>query len=277
MENFSLALVTGATSGIGEELCRLLADKGINLIITGRNNDKLKQLVDELSDQVAVTPFSADLRFMEDRALLVEKIHRFVPDLVINNAGYGIYGHTLAHETSESIDLLEVNAAAVAELTIEAARTLASHKRKGVILNISSVASFFPFPNLAMYAASKAFVTSFSESFDGEMEPFGIRILTACPGQVDTSFTERAGGTKSAFERKRSMTAEYAAKQIWDQIDNEKPVKIFNNAYWIMSWFNRLIPRSLLKRILKKHIASRLPSNQVLILRANADAMHDLD
>lgn len=261
MNRYSLALVTGASSGIGEALCRLLAGQGIDLLISGRNQEKLDRLKDELAKKVTVTSFAADLSIPEERAMLIDKVRYFVPDLVINNAGYGLYGSVLSHETEASMELIEVDVNAVVQLSIEAARALASQKREGVIMNVSSIVAFFPFPNLALYAAAKAFVNSFSASFDHEMQPCGIRILAACPGQVDTHFRERAGGKERTSEEKKSvMSAEFAAVQIWKQIQKQKPIHVFSRSYWLMSLFSRFIPRQLLMTFLQAGIAKKSKS-----------------
>src|SRR5580693_8214964 len=150
-----LALVTGASSGLGKALCHLLAKKGVRLIVTGRNRSKLE----ELHGLVHV----ADLA--QSRDSLIKLIHEHVPDLVINNAGWGLYGDALSHTTKEQMDILEVNANAVLEISLEAARAMIKAKTEGAIVNIASGAAFFAFPTLAVYAASKAFVGSFSEAF----------------------------------------------------------------------------------------------------------------
>src|SRR5687768_9770759 len=193
---FTLALVTGSSSGIGESVSRLLADKGINLIIHGRKQEKLEEIAKELRQKVQVTIVNADLRYPEGRKTVVDCIHNLKPDLVVNNAGGGLYGEALSHETSSSVNLLELDGVAVLELSLEAARTLVSEGKKGVIINISSAAAFLIFPWFAVYSACKAFVVQFSESFDEEMKPYGIRVLTSCPGVVSTKFRESSGGKR---------------------------------------------------------------------------------
>lgn len=219
-----LALVTGASSGLGLELCGLLAQKGYTLLVTGR-----KELPPALE---AVT---ADLA--RDRSKVIDLIRRHVPELVINNAGFAYYGPALGH----SLDILEVNATAAIEISLEAARVLKEQKKEGVILNVSSVASEISMPYMALYGAAKACLTSFSKSFDAEMRPFGIRILVALPGPIETPFAERA--SRGKFRQESGLKKEYVAKRIWGQIVDKKQFQVIDWKQKVGIWLARLFPR----------------------------------
>lgn len=264
--SFKLALITGATSGIGEALARLLAEKKIALLLVGRNQEKLEKLTQELSSWVKVESVVADLESREGRAKLIDAIHHKAPDLVINNAGKGFYGDALTGTTEESMQLMELNGMAVMELTLEAARTLVTLNKTGTILNVSSVAGFFIFPKFAVYAASKTFVTHLSESLDEEMKEYGIRILNSCPGMVDTNFRTRAGEEEfSHREKKETMTAAYAAEQIWKQIKNNKKTNIFNWPYRVLSFLAKyVIPKKAVSFLLKRGVSKRIAKKEIL-------------
>lgn len=254
---FHLALITGASSGIGEALSRKLAKQGISLILCGRNLSKLEALAKELRSLVEVEIATAELASRLERKKIIEIIRRRAPDLVINNAGYGLYGEAIAHETEALLDLFEVDAAAVAELSVEAAKTLSTRGIKGAIMNISSAAAFLNFPGFAAYSASKAFVNQFSQSLDYEFSPRHIRVLTACPGLVATDFRRRASG-KSSESTSFSMSAEYAAEQIIKQLSIGKRLNIFSGRYRLGIFFVKyLLPTALVSRFLswymKKH------------------------
>jgi len=266
---FSLALVTGSSSGIGEALSHLLADKGINLIIHGRDKDKLEKVAQELRQKVQVTIVQADLKQPEGRKKVVEIIHTMKPDLVVNNAGLGMYGEALSYETSASVDLLEVDGVAVLELSLEAARTLVSAGKKGVILNVSSAAAYPIFPLFAVYSASKAFVNQFSESFDEEMKPYGIRVLTACPGVVATNFRSRSGGkSQTGIVKDKVMTVDFAANEIWNQIQKGKKTHIFNWTYRLSLFFVRyLLPKSVVAKTVRKGMMSFLKPRPIIKLK----------
>jgi len=253
---FKLALVTGASSGIGEALCYLLAEKGIPLIVSGRNPDKLLELKEAL--HISVEVISADLVDPSERAKLVSVIQEQIPDLVINNAGFGLYGEATAHSTEKQLHILKVNGEAVLELSLEAARAMQDAGKEGVVMNISSVAAFQVFPTFAVYAASKAFVNLFSESFDLEMRPYGIRVLAACPGVVATNFRVRSGGSK---EGATGMTATFAANEIWKQIVQRKPIRIFDWKFRFATFLTKwILPKSFVQWTLKANIKRRTQS-----------------
>lgn len=264
-KDFEWALVTGASSGIGEQLCYLFADRGINLIIVARSTDKLESMAKELGEKVKVEVCSADLADRTQRKPVIEKIRERVPDLVVNNAGWGYYGEALTFETQESMNMLEVDVAAVLELSLEAARTLVTHQKPGVIMNVSSVSAFQVFPCLSVYAASKAFLNLFSESFDEEMRSYGIRVLATCPGMVDTGFRLRASRGQQMEPNPYSMTSRFAAEEIWWQIEKEKSLHIFDWKYRIAAFFTRyLLPKRLIARVVRRAIEDLHPPRDII-------------
>lgn len=260
---YRLALVTGASSGIGESLCHLLASKGVDLIITGRNEKKLNEISALLRPQVKVGVIALDLAVEVQRKALIEQIKQLKPDLVINNAGIGLYGEVLSHKTNDQMDILKINGEALLEITIEAAKTLFAARKHGTILNVSSAAAYFIFPTFSVYSASKTFVKEVSESLDYEMKPYGIRVLVSCPGQVETDFKHRAaqGNERTAEDYSSKvmspMTSEYAAKEIWKQIEDGKTVHVFDWRYRVLIVLSKLIPKSLLSKMLLRHIEKR--------------------
>ena len=176
---------------------------------------------------------------------------------MINNAGFGLYGGALTYPTEEQVDVLEVNGRAVLELTLEAARSLISIGKKGVILNISSTAAFQVLPNMAVYTASKSFVNHFSQAFDFEVKNHGVRILTLCPGMVATDFQERAGGYLNP-KQAGVMTAAFVARQIWNQIERLDPLLIIDWKYRVLTFFSFLLPTSWIAKRVERIIAKRI-------------------
>lgn len=265
MKKFTLALVTGASSGIGKEMCHLLAGKGIPLLISGRNKERLEKVANDLRQQVQVTICQADLQLPNERKLLVDKIRELSPDLVINNAGFGLYGPAIDMDVKEQGEMIEVNIGAVLEIALESAKALRAAGKKGVILNVASAAALQPMPYFAVYAASKSFVLSFSEAFDAEVKQDGIRVLASCPGVIATGFKFRASKTEpgeSAIERKgsgRVMDVHFAAQEIWKQIEDEKPVHVFDWTYRLLTFLSSyLIPRSLMFILIKRDMLARI-------------------
>ena len=263
---YRLALVTGATSGIGKEMCRLLAGKGINLLITGRSEGELSGLRETLSSLVSVRTYQADLATPEGRRTLITALQEHTPDLVINNAGFGLYGEALTYSVEEQSAILEVNGKATLELSLEAARSLVSQGCKGVILNVSSAAAFHFYPSMAVYAASKAFINQFSQALDYEMEPYGIRVLTICPGMVDTAFQQRAGRQQESLN-KGFMQPKYIAEQMWHQIESLQPLKIVDWKYRFLTSLATILPKRLTPSLEKRIIDSRIKLRTILKTR----------
>ena len=256
--SFSRALVTGASSGIGTAMSRLLAKKGISLILTGRNQEQLHSLATELSTLVPVEIIVADLTKTGERFVLINTIREQAPDLVINNAGFGLYGKATDTPIEQQLQMIDLNARTAFEITLEAANALKQKQRHGVILNVSSIAGFYTFPYMAAYAASKAFITNVSQALDEEMRESGIRILASCPGMVDTNFAKRAGGKHSTSPSFLVMSPEYAAEEMWKQIIRRKSLHLFSNIYrWLTFGITPLLPKKWVMKILKNNIKSR--------------------
>ncbi|OJU82634.1 MAG: hypothetical protein BGO10_08855 [Chlamydia sp. 32-24] len=254
--NFKKALITGASSGIGHSLATLMAKKKISLIITGRNNAQLVSLKEQLSDKVPVEILVGDLEnptFLED---LLKKIESDSPDLIINNAGFGLYGDTDQIEPVKLNQMIDVNIKALMAISIAGVKALKNKKQKGIILNISSAASFLIFPSFSVYAATKAFINSFSQSLDVEVKPFNIRVLTSCPGMVETNFSKRAGAKKIVSEM-NIMTADKAAELMWEQIEKQKPLSIINWQYKLAIFLSKFVPKFWLAKRLQKNIQAR--------------------
>ena len=199
---------------------------------------------------VHVVTCRADLSNSEDRKRLIALIHEFTPDLVINNAGFGLYGDALSHTTEEQMDILRVDGNAVLEITLEAARSLKLAGKPGTILNISSAAAFFVFPKFSVYAAVKGFVKQVSMALDEEMKPLGIRVLTACPGQIKTGF--RIHASKGVYHKpsRYAICLKSASEHLWHQIQTGKQVYIFDARYRVMIFLSRLLPRPLVQKFM---------------------------
>jgi len=258
----TLALITGATSGLGKALAKSLSQNKIPLFLTGRNKDALEKMQNELILQTEVSIFAADLSVPKERFALLEEISKKKPDLVINSAGFGLYGKALTHPLAEQLKILEVNAFALTEITLEAARALIGEKKPGVIMNISSAAGFFPTPSFSIYSASKAYVIHFSQSFDAEVKKHGIRVLVSCPGQIKTSFRERASsGLNKNQESFEAMSVEKAARLILKQIKYKKPIEIIDFRYKVLVFLAKFIlPKKVMQKRIEEELEMRIRS-----------------
>ncbi len=264
---FKLALVTGATSGIGFALCEVLAQQGIDLIATGRSADRLADLKKQVGDQILLKGIVADLSLEADRKRLIEAIHQYTPDLIINNAGFGLYGEALTYLTAEQLAMVEVNCQAVLEITLESARALTSSKQSGIIINVSSAAAFQIFPSFAIYSATKAFVNHFSQSLDYELRPYGIRVLVACPGMVQTDFQMHAGAEKPSDNATTTMSPSEVAHLIWKQIQNQNPLMLMNWKYRFLTALTKILPKSWLASRLNQTIQARIKPRKIIKIK----------
>lgn len=257
--NYTLAFLSGATSGLGKALSFFLAKQGIPLFLTSRHEKELLSLQSELELFVPVSCLAADLLSTQDMEILLSKLKECSPDLVVNNAGAGLYGNILTYPLQDQMSLLQLNAMATTQITIESARTLIRNKRKGTILNLSSAAGFFTYPSFTLYSASKAFLTHFSASFDQEVSPYGVRILCCCPGQMDTDFRFKAARkSPHPVSRLGTMSRERIVKLIWKQIERQKACQIIDFRYRLMCFLAKyFLTKRFLSKFLRKQLSKR--------------------
>jgi short-subunit dehydrogenase len=218
---FSCALVTGASSGLGEEFALQIAPRVGKLVLVARRESLLEILAERVRTQfphVAVAVFSVDLSNPAEREELLESLAEigFTPDLLVNNAGLGDYGEFASANWAKLEAMLHVNVEALTHLTHA---FLPEMIRRGgaAIINVSSLASVIPIPDFAVYAATKAYVTSFSEALRIELREHGIPVLAVCPGPVRTEF----GNVARRDENSRGMPAHEAFYVPKEQVVSE--------------------------------------------------------
>lgn len=186
------ALITGATAGLGTEFAKQLAPHAHTLVLVGRRADRLQELEQELlRDNAGLTVYSRPVDLSDEAQVdgLAEWVKEsgITLNLLINNAGLGDHGDFAGAEWKRIKSVLAVNITALTKLTFLLLPAL-RHARPSAIINVSSIAAFMPVTNSAVYAASKAYVSSFSEALRAELRGTGIRLTTVCPGPVDTEF-----------------------------------------------------------------------------------------
>ncbi|MCK4176955.1 SDR family NAD(P)-dependent oxidoreductase [Aciditerrimonas ferrireducens] len=188
-----VALVTGASSGIGERFARLLAADGHDLVVVARRRPALEALARALHEAYGteVEVLVADLASEEGLRAVEDRLARGPVETVVNNAGFGWYGPYWEQPEAVVTEMVAVNVAAVARVARAALGPMVA-RRRGGLLNVSSTASFAPGPRGALYHATKAFVTSLSEALHEEARPHGVRVTALCPGFTPTGFQERA-------------------------------------------------------------------------------------
>lgn len=196
MATTDYALITGASSGIGECFARALAARRRNLVLVARSKGRLDSLAAEFraAHKVLAEPMACDLSVAGASARLAAQLgeRKLEIDLLVNNAGFGARGEFWKLPLDRQAEMLRLNVQAVVELThLLVARMV--ERRAGAIINVSSTASFQALPYTLVYGATKAFVTSFSMGLAEELRPYGVRVVTLCPGGTDTNFF-KAGG-----------------------------------------------------------------------------------
>ncbi len=253
------ALITGASSGIGRELALLLADRGVDLIIHGRDGDSLQELVDEIGNKVKVTVCVAELASFQGTQTILQALQEGFPDLVINNAGFGLYGDFSKHNPQEVQQMIAANCAAVVAICQHICYWWQAEKVAGTILNVSSVLGVMPAPGATVYGATKAFITSFSEALDIELEEHGIRVLVACPGRVATNFQTRASKGKMAVADDGGMilNPRKVAAEMVEQIEKKEPFKIIDWRYRVVVFIRSLLPKRFTLKKLYKSLRAR--------------------
>lgn len=234
-----LALISGATSGIGKELAIQLANRNYDLIIIGRRIELLKEIKDAYPNQ-SIKTFQVDLTDKENTQVFLNSIEKEDIDLWINNAGFGKAGYSNLIDTDQELNMIDLNIKSLHKLTKFAIK----HMKKGKIVNISSLASYLPTPKLASYAASKAYVTSYSQALDYELKKqnIPIRVLTVSPGPVKTEFAKTAG-TK---QKMKGMDVKKCVKIILKGIDKNKKVIVPGFKMKFLKLLVPFIPKALL-------------------------------
>ncbi len=191
MTHKTTALVSGASAGIGAEFCRQLADRCEVIIATGRRLDRLQALANELAGRVEVHTVAADLGTREGRTRVIEALRQKGPvDYLVNNAGFSTLGPFDSLDMDAQQAMVDVHITATLALT-RAALPFMRELGGGAVINVSSLASFGPVPMAAVYAASKSFLNSFSESLQKEVADTGIRVQSLCPGYTFSEFHDR--------------------------------------------------------------------------------------
>lgn len=201
MQRFSRALVTGASTGIGAAIASDLAGRGVDLVLVARSRDRLEALAEQLrgANRIGVEVLSADLTDPDQRRLVEDRLRAddAPVDLLVNNAGFGHAGPFLDSTPDRSAGEIELNAVALTRLTHAVLPRLVAERRGGV-LNVSSVGAFQPVPQMAVYAATKAYVSSFSEALHEELRGTGVTVTALCPGFTRSDFVDAAGAHDEA-------------------------------------------------------------------------------
>jgi short-subunit dehydrogenase len=247
------ALVTGASSGIGEAISRRLAAEGVNLVLVARDEGRLQALAGALAVECGVqtTAIKADLSRPKQREALVAQTAAKGIDvgILVNSAGFGTYGPFESLDPEREQNEVAVNVAAVVDLA-HAFLPRMLERRRGAILNIASTAAFQPGPYMAVYAATKAFVLSFSEALWAECRGRGVHAVALCPGAVDTGFISALGdeGARETAVFSRLLRADDVALQALRALRGNAPTRVVGGRNWLMVQSARFASRAFVAR-----------------------------
>ena len=251
-----IALITGASSGIGKAFAELLASEDYDLVLVARNADELNRIagMEMTKNQTVVIPIRLDLTKADavDRLMAELAERRISPDIVINNAGVGMVGEVSKLPVDRQLQMIDLNVRALCEITMKSLPEMLARNRGGII-NVSSVAAFLPGPYMSVYYASKAFVQSFSDSLAEELKGTKVRIMTVCPGPVDTDFQASAGLDTERWIYKLSMakSPEEVAEDGWAGFKAGNWVSFPGLSDMLSAWVGKLMPKLILRPIIK--------------------------
>lgn len=248
------ALVTGASSGIGEYFCRDLAKRGANLILVARRKEKLTILAEQMTEHYKIQThvISEDLAKLDAAQSVYDAVQKLGihVDILINNAGFGMYGKLHETELKRNQDMLIVNVFSLSTLT-QLFLPAMIEKKEGTIINVASTAAFQPVPYMSNYGATKAFVLSFTEALWAEYKDVGIHVLAICPGPVETEFFDVLDMGEPSLGT--MDTPENVVRTAFKAIDKNKIYAIPGPAVnYIKAQLSRLSPRETTAKIAEK-------------------------
>ncbi|HYG81580.1 MAG TPA: SDR family oxidoreductase [Pyrinomonadaceae bacterium] len=246
-------LITGASSGIGEAFARRLAARGENVVLVARSEDKLKGLCDELAQthNVHAQYVAVDLTESDAPGRLFEETERrgLQVETLINNAGFGSMGDFAALDVGRELEMIDLNVKALVALTHLYLQPMRERK-SGTIVNVASTAAFQGVPFMATYAATKAFVLSFSEALWDENRPLGVHVMALCPGVTETNFFAAANTDKPPL--RVAQTPDEVVDTALRGLKRRKSHIISGWTNYIMTESERLVPRWIVARIAGK-------------------------
>ena len=242
-----VALVTGASAGLGVDFARQLAKRGHRLVLVARRKERLDELAKELGNARAV---AIDLSKANAAAKLMADIeaHGETVDLLVNNAGFGLIGQFARLDAKRERQMVDLNAGTLMDLCRAVAPAMID-RQSGAIINVASTAAFQPGPKMAVYFATKAFVLHLSEALHEELKPHGIKVSCLCPGPTRTEFGDVAGfGGNGLFDRVAMNSAEVVEAGLRG-LDKNHAVVVPGIQNKVTAASTRFAPRKLVRKI----------------------------
>lgn len=238
------ALITGASSGIGESFARYLDSLNYDLILVGRNKEKLEKIANDLNGNIKI--IILDLKNIDKVKELYVMTRNDDIDFLINNAGFGLFGSFVETDLNKELDMIDVNIKAVHMLTKLYLKDMVK-RNTGYILNVASAAGFGSGPLMATYYATKAYVLNLTEAINYELKKQNKNVFVSvlCPGPVKTNFNK----TANVEFKGNSLTSDYVSKYAINKMLNKKEIIIPGFSIKLMTFLRRLAPRKLILNI----------------------------
>jgi short-subunit dehydrogenase len=238
-------LITGASSGIGAAYAKEFAARGADLVLVARGEEVMQRLAEEIRSQYGrkVEVIAGDLGVPGAADAVANRVAELglAIDVLVNNAGFGLHGDLVEADPARLTAMVQLNCVALVDLTRSFLPGMVA-RRRGAVVNVASTAAYQPVPHLAVYAATKAFVLSFTEALHAEVKPAGVRVLAISPGATQTQFFEVAG-EKAAFGRRRDVRQVVASTM--QALDRGRPSRIDGMINAIVANGTRFTPRRL--------------------------------
>ena len=248
--NDGWAVVTGASSGIGLAFAREFSRRGYPVLAIARRRERLEDLAEKVAQREGpIEPLVADLNLQVGLESVVRRVDQLGQiEFLVNNAGVATAGDFLEASLPQEIAEIRLNVEAVVTLTHRVLRDMV-RSRRGAVINLASVVGFQPFPHFAVYAATKAFVLSFTEALAEELRGTGVRLLALCPGAVKTEIDVFAHN-EGLLGKLPSLTAEQVVKVGLRALDHGRVVKVVGGLNQFLPFMDRLMPRSAIRRVM---------------------------
>jgi short-subunit dehydrogenase len=242
-----VALITGASAGLGAEFARQLSQRGHRLVLAARRKDRLDALAKDLGNARAIaidlSKSGSAAKLLADLEAAGEQV-----EILVNNAGFGLIGRFAELDAKRERQMIDLNVGTLTDLCRAIAPEMIKRKSGG-ILNVASTAAFQPGPNMAVYFATKAYVLSFTEALHEELKPHGVHVSALCPGPTRTEFGDVAGfGGNGMFDRVAMESPEVVAAGL-DGLDRNRAVVVPGIANKVGAFSTRFAPRSVVRRI----------------------------
>jgi short-subunit dehydrogenase len=251
-----IALITGASSGIGAELARVFARHGHRLVLAARRTERLEALADQIASSGTARPLVLTVDLLKpDAGDLIQTVldrEGLEPQFVVNNAGFGLAGLAALQPRERQLEMIDLNVRALTDLSLRFAEAM--ERRRGGLMNVASVAGFLPGPKHAVYYATKAYVVSFTEALHEEWRGRGIRVSTLCPGPVPTEFQAVAQTGNGVVETPMTTLADRVALDGYRGLMAGKRLVVPGFLNKLLVYGIHLVPHAtLLPQVAKRH------------------------